>query len=342
MRKVKRYETGGDVEYETQDSEGNDINPDEMYSSTIDRNAQRLIAENEKKSTGNAGNKAVTRVSKTTRIEPIISEDRNKQMIADMKSEEAAEKVIRDKEWNKTQNEFDEKNKKGVGVGSSAAPTRGMRTRTEEEKAMGAKTFEEGFPSVIPGAIAGKGIKYAKGALDEMRAANAASKLNSVPMAKQLSGPSSTKMLEGPSTPKLLTGPKGEAKMLTSNASKTSAKNSSSELKDDRSEVEKILGVKPYSKQDSKSAGNAARKSERKDELSEVEKILGFKSTPKRGSKSAANAARKSESDLMDNYRRGKSFGDRDTGYKSGGSVSSASSRGDGIAQRGKTRGKVC
>jgi len=28
--------------------------------------------------------------------------------------------------------------------------------------------------------------------------------------------------------------------------------------------------------------------------------------------------------------------------YKSGGSVSSASSRGDGIAQRGKTRGKVC
>jgi hypothetical protein len=128
--------------------------------------------------------------------------------------------------------------------------------------------------------------------------------------------------------------------MLTSNASKTSAKNSSSELKDDRSDVEKILGFEPYSKQNSKSSVNAAQKSERT--LSEVEKILGFKSTPKRGSKSAGNAARKSESDFMDNYRRGKSFGDKDIGYKSGGSVSSASSRGDGIAQRGKTRGKVC
>jgi hypothetical protein len=31
-----------------------------------------------------------------------------------------------------------------------------------------------------------------------------------------------------------------------------------------------------------------------------------------------------------------------DMGYKKGGSVSSASSRGDGIAQRGKTRGRIC
>ena len=30
------------------------------------------------------------------------------------------------------------------------------------------------------------------------------------------------------------------------------------------------------------------------------------------------------------------------TGYKKGGSVSSASKRADGIAQRGKTRGKIC
>jgi hypothetical protein len=29
-------------------------------------------------------------------------------------------------------------------------------------------------------------------------------------------------------------------------------------------------------------------------------------------------------------------------GYKSGGSVSSASSRADGIATKGKTRGKMC
>ena len=40
--------------------------------------------------------------------------------------------------------------------------------------------------------------------------------------------------------------------------------------------------------------------------------------------------------------RRGITQGPRNMGYKSGGSVSSASSRGDGIAQRGKTRGKVC
>ena len=31
-----------------------------------------------------------------------------------------------------------------------------------------------------------------------------------------------------------------------------------------------------------------------------------------------------------------------DSGYKKGGKISSASSRADGIAQRGKTRGKMC
>jgi hypothetical protein len=32
----------------------------------------------------------------------------------------------------------------------------------------------------------------------------------------------------------------------------------------------------------------------------------------------------------------------KDMGYKKGGSVSSASARADGIAMRGKTRGKIC
>jgi hypothetical protein len=40
--------------------------------------------------------------------------------------------------------------------------------------------------------------------------------------------------------------------------------------------------------------------------------------------------------------RRGERAGLKDEGYKKGGKVSSASSRADGIAQRGKTRGKIC
>lgn len=40
--------------------------------------------------------------------------------------------------------------------------------------------------------------------------------------------------------------------------------------------------------------------------------------------------------------RRGVRAGLKEEGYKKGGKVSSASSRADGIAQRGKTRGKMC
>lgn len=39
---------------------------------------------------------------------------------------------------------------------------------------------------------------------------------------------------------------------------------------------------------------------------------------------------------------RGRKMGNRMGGMAKGGSVSSASNRGDGIAQRGKTRGKMC
>jgi len=39
---------------------------------------------------------------------------------------------------------------------------------------------------------------------------------------------------------------------------------------------------------------------------------------------------------------RGRDMGNRMGGMAKGGKVSSASSRGDGIAQRGKTRGKMC
>jgi hypothetical protein len=39
---------------------------------------------------------------------------------------------------------------------------------------------------------------------------------------------------------------------------------------------------------------------------------------------------------------RGKNLGNLMGGFSAGGSVSSASKRGDGIAQKGKTRGKMC
>jgi hypothetical protein len=64
----------------------------------------------------------------------------------------------------------------------------------------------------------------------------------------------------------------------------------------------------------------------------------------------AARAARIRERGEMESMRQGKSFGDRDVGHKrggkvkkyaAGGSVSSASKRADGIAQRGKTRGRI-
>jgi hypothetical protein len=41
-------------------------------------------------------------------------------------------------------------------------------------------------------------------------------------------------------------------------------------------------------------------------------------------------------------FKKGMRQGLKDEGYKKGGKVSSASSRADGIAQRGKTRGKMC
>jgi hypothetical protein len=55
----------------------------------------------------------------------------------------------------------------------------------------------------------------------------------------------------------------------------------------------------------------------------------------------AARAARIRARSEMESMRQGKSFGDRDVGYKRGGSVGSASRRADGIAQRGKTKGRL-
>lgn len=61
-----------------------------------------------------------------------------------------------------------------------------------------------------------------------------------------------------------------------------------------------------------------------------------------RKSRAEASGAMPGESSSGD-FRWGfKKGGMTSKGYKSGGTVSKASSRGDGIAQRGKTRGKMC
>jgi hypothetical protein len=58
------------------------------------------------------------------------------------------------------------------------------------------------------------------------------------------------------------------------------------------------------------------------------------------GYEGAAGAVRKNLGE--DNFSLGMKRGGKAKAFASGGSVSSASSRGDGIASRGKTRGKIC
>ena len=58
------------------------------------------------------------------------------------------------------------------------------------------------------------------------------------------------------------------------------------------------------------------------------------------GYEAAAGAVRKNLGE--DNFSLGMKRGGKAKAFASGGSVSSASSRGDGIASRGKTRGKIC
>jgi len=59
-----------------------------------------------------------------------------------------------------------------------------------------------------------------------------------------------------------------------------------------------------------------------------------------KGMREAENELKREARNVKDTSLRGKI---RDvTGMKKGGKVSSASSRADGIAQRGKTRGKMC
>jgi hypothetical protein len=70
--------------------------------------------------------------------------------------------------------------------------------------------------------------------------------------------------------------------------------------------------------------------------------------TAKQASQSSAvmseseKAARKDATEMKMQERTNKAYEDASKGMKKGGSVSSASVRADGIAQKGKTRGKMC
>ena len=195
-----------------------------------------------------------------------------------------------------------EDSESGVGVGAAGIPTRGMRTRTEEEKARGAKTLEEGLPTAIP---IGRGLKYAKGALDELRTVNAA---------KQLAGPSSQKLLSGPSSTKLLSGPASETKLLTGSVAKSTPE---------------------YTPPSAVLRGKKLAEAE-KDALSTK---YGNEFGARQGDR--LSKLRKAQKEAPTNERWSSRHVKPEDMMKRGGSVSSASSRGDGIAQRGKTRGRM-
>ena len=106
--------------------------------------------------------------------------------------------------------------------------------------------------------------------------------------------------------------------------------------------------AKAASKSASKSKPSAPKASSQYDEAARNKflEARGYDEASK--NKNLSDADRRSmltrHSTAMRDYdtlgRAGKAMSTK--GMKSGGSVSSASSRGDGIAQRGKTRGKVC
>lgn len=82
--------------------------------------------------------------------------------------------------------------------------------------------------------------------------------------------------------------------------------------------------------------GRAAEKMRKLGQAARAEREAG-----KMSPAAEARAGRIRERSEMERMREGKSFGDRDMGYKRGGSVGSASRRADGIAIKGKTKGRM-
>jgi hypothetical protein len=92
----------------------------------------------------------------------------------------------------------------------------------------------------------------------------------------------------------------------------------------------------------------------RSDSVKKAKETIGLSQFPKSFTEAGGNTkASKSKADMGDfKFKlpdplagfdaKGKRIQSRDFDYKKGGSVSSASKRGDGCAMKGKTRGKMC
>jgi len=127
-KRIKRFNDGMGVE---------DDSP-EMYSSTIDRNAMRLINESGRK-VGSGRGKSKDKDAVITKREITVSSPEDN--LSSASDDEPAKPAP----------------KKDNTDAVTSMPTRGIRIRTEEEKEAGAKTLKEGLPLAIP--IAGAGIK---------------------------------------------------------------------------------------------------------------------------------------------------------------------------------------
>ena len=131
-KRIKRFNDGMGVE---------DDSP-EMQSSTIDRNAMRLINESGRK-VGSGSGKSKNAVITKKEITVSSPEDNLSNANSDDSSYDRKELRNRPKQDNTN--------------AVSYMPNRGMKTRTEAEKEAGAKTLKEGLPFAIP--MGGVGVK---------------------------------------------------------------------------------------------------------------------------------------------------------------------------------------
>jgi hypothetical protein len=133
-KRIKRFDEGMGVE---------DDSP-EMQSSTIDRNAMRLINESGRK-VGSGRGKSKDKDAVITKKEITVSSPEDNLSSANSDDNSYDRKELR--------NRPEQDNTYAV----TSMPTRGIRIRTEAEKEAGAKTLKEGLPFAIP--MAGAGIK---------------------------------------------------------------------------------------------------------------------------------------------------------------------------------------
>ena len=133
-KRIKRFDEGMGVENDSP----------EMQSSTIDRNAMRLINESGRK-VGSGKGKSKDKDAVITEREITVSSPEDNLSSANSDDSSYDRKELR--------NRPKQDNTDAVSYMSN----RGMRTRTEAEKEAGAKTLKEGLPFAIP--MGGVGVK---------------------------------------------------------------------------------------------------------------------------------------------------------------------------------------